>query len=163
MSQAQEFLDTFFSPDEIALMISSKKRIEFINNTLIPKLKSSQNELQKFNSDKFQYLTENNYPYASNISSAEFAENFKNQQDINSSEALGDSPFCTIPLSIALYGTVVIGAIATMAIVTAIAVIIAPYCGGLSAAFLLLALVGIAVGVAITVFLIDSLIKKVCG
>ena len=163
MTQAQELLDTFLSPDEFSLMVSSKERIDFIKNILIPKLKSSQNELQKFNTHKFQYLTENNYPLASNISSAEFTENLKNLPDINSSEALAGSPFCDIPLSLALYGTLVIGAIATMAIVTAIAVIVAPFCGGLSAAFLLLGLVGIAVGVTITVFLIDKLIKQVCG
>lgn len=78
MTQAQEVVNTFLSPSELALMMSSKERLDFIKNILIPKFKSSESELQKFNSDKFKYLTENNYPLA--ISSTDFAENLKNLQ-----------------------------------------------------------------------------------
>lgn len=144
-------------------MVTAKERKDFIKNILIPKLQVSDRELQKFNSDKLKYLTDNNYPISNSIDISQVEENFKNFPDVNFPQGINANPFCSAALRITLYGTVVIGALVTDVIVFALAVAVAPYCGGLSIAMAILAQVGIVIGVMLSVFLIEKLVSAICG
>jgi hypothetical protein len=158
-------IDDVFSQEAQKLALNAKQVLQFFQNQIAPKLSDSAEEREQFSGNPFQYLLNAGCPVISDLSDQQ-KQSFN---EIVSEPAPSTFPedaigcwICTKALEVAIGLIVVIGMLIVALTIDALAIVLAPYTGGISLALILITSAGFAIGVYVFAPMIERLATEGC-